>query len=83
MCCFNFLVISICFVLFLNKVKQKIANEKILRTAINLNTHLSLFWKYVRDSTREKLVSIILGRQSIKTMKLNYKFRPCPSVNFL
>ena len=37
MCCFGFVEISICFVLFLNKVKQKIPNEKILRTAINLS----------------------------------------------
>ena len=62
MCCFYFFIISKCFVIFLNKVKQKIPNEKILRTA--LNTHFSLFWlfytKCVRDSTREKLVSKIL-----------------------
>ena len=61
---FYFLVISKCFVIFLNKVKQTIPNEKILRTAINLNAHFSLFWllytNCVRDSTREKLVSKIL-----------------------
>ena len=64
MCCFYFPVISKCLVISLNKVKQKIPNEKILRTAINLNTHFSLFWllytKCVRDSTREKLVSKII-----------------------
>ena len=52
MCCFDFLVISIFFVPLLNKVKQKIPNEKILHTVINLNMQLSLFWllytKYVR-----------------------------------
>ena len=65
MCRFYFLVISKCFVIFLNKlVKQKIPNEEILRTAINLNTHFLLVWllytKCVRDSTREKMVSEIL-----------------------
>ena len=65
MCCFysNIKVISKCFVIFLNKVKQKIPNEKILRMA-NLNRHFALFWllytKCVRDCTREKLVSKIL-----------------------
>ena len=43
--CFYFLVISKCFVIFLNKVKQKIPNEKILRTAINLRCLDTVFKK--------------------------------------